>query len=159
MSLGIIIHYPKFHPSRAHHCRATGKTKICQSWTQKLNFSLGVPWYDYSPPKVSSKSGSPLQSYRKDKIMATLNSKNQTRHKASNGMGMRLYVPSFLLDNLTAKLMRLKRFFFERHTTIHRTVLTYTGTVVRSFEYWLTRSLLPTYILWILIYVRTHPRH
>ena len=29
----------------------------------------------YSLPKVSSKSGSPLQSYNKDKIMATLNSK------------------------------------------------------------------------------------
>ena len=47
------------------------------SWSLVISFH--VPWHDswhdYSLPKVSSKLGLPLQSYRKDKIMATLNSK------------------------------------------------------------------------------------
>ena len=43
----------------------------------KSNLSLGFPWYGYSPPKVSSKLGSLLQSYSIEKHMATLNKKSK----------------------------------------------------------------------------------
>ena len=61
-----------------------------------ISDSLGFPWCGYSPPKVSSKLGSLLQSYSIEKHMATLTSKKSNLIAICLFMARRITTQSFV---------------------------------------------------------------